>query len=616
MSEPPRRRDAASAAHAADLSRARSSPVTYDSSPVAIRDAASDHRIPNEETNVSHELFDRHRATVDRAIEAIRTRAYWSAYPETPSGQIYGETAKEEGERAFKGRLNQPFALDQPGISGGVGNEQSPYGFALGVTYPRPNLDACLAAAQRAMTDWSKADVESRIGIGLEILHRLNRRSFELAFAVMHTTGQGFMMAFQAGGPHAQDRGLEAIAYAFEEMSRVPQQATWSKQVSKTETVTLQKTYRIVPRGVALVIGCSTFPTWNSYPGIFASLVTGNAVIVKPHPGAILPLAITVEVARVVLREQGFDPNVIMLAADTVESPITKDLVARPEVRIIDYTGGSAFGEWIEQHARHAAVFTEKAGVNSIIIDSADDLRAMTGNIAFTLSLYSGQMCTTSQNIYISRKGIDVGGEHKSFDEIAQAIVKAVDWLLGEPARATEILGCIQNDQTLRRVDQAISDGGAVLRPPAKVANDRFADARACSPLMLKVDAKDQKLYMREMFGPISYIIATDSTQQSIDLARQSAQQLGAITWSIYSTSAQVIEKAEDAAAEAGVPVSCNLTGQIYVNQAAAFSDYHVTGCNPSGNATLCDAAFVAPRFRVVQTRVSAPVPAAVPVGS
>ena len=27
-------------------------------------------------------------------------------------------------------------------------------------------------------------------------------------------------MAFQAGGPHAQDRALEAIAYAYAEMTR------------------------------------------------------------------------------------------------------------------------------------------------------------------------------------------------------------------------------------------------------------------------------------------------------------------------------------------------------------------------------------------------------------
>ena len=61
---------------------------------------------------------------------------------------------------------------------------------------------------------------------------------------------------------------------------------------------------------------------------------------------------------------------------------------------------------------------------------------------------------------------------------------------------------------------------------------------------------------------------------------------------------------------EAGVPVSCNLTGQIYVNQSAAFSDFHVSGANPSGNATFCDAAFVATRFRVVQSRTQVPVEA------
>ena len=51
----------------------------------------------------------------------------------------------------------------------------------------------------------------------MEILARLNARSFEIANAVMHTSGQAFVMAFQAGGPHAQDRALEAVAYAYAE---------------------------------------------------------------------------------------------------------------------------------------------------------------------------------------------------------------------------------------------------------------------------------------------------------------------------------------------------------------------------------------------------------------
>jgi phenylacetic acid degradation protein paaN len=385
---------------------------------------------------------------------------------------------------------------------------------------------------------------------------------------------------------------------------------TWTKQVTRTDVIKLQKRFRIVPRGVAAVIGCSTFPTWNGYPGLFGSLVTGNAVVVKPHPGAILPLAITVQVAREVLGEQGFDPNVVTLVADSDDAPIAKHLVTRPQIRIVDYTGGSEFGDWIEANAPQAVVFTEKAGVNSIILDSVADLKAVTGNIAFTLSLYSGQMCTTSQNIFIPADGIETAEGRRSFDEAAGAIVKAVDWLLGDPKRGAEILGAIQSERTLKRIEQAKADGGEVLRESTEVANEQFPGARVRSPLILQVDHGQQDLYMREMFGPIVYVVMTRDTDHSIELAAAAAREHGAITCAVYSTSPGVLQRAEDATAAAGVPLSCNLTGQVFVNQSAAFSDFHVSGANPAGNATLCDPAFVANRFRVVQSRVPVPVEA------
>ena len=69
----------------------------------------------------------------------------------------------------------------------------------------------------------------------------------------------------------------------------------------------------------------------------------------------------------------------------------------------------------------------------------------------------------------------------------------------------------------------------------------------------------------------------------------------------------QVQEKAVEALTDAGVATSCNLAGQIWINQSAAFSDFHVSGANPAGNATLCDAAFVADRFRMVASRTFVP---------
>ncbi len=82
------------------------------------------------------------------------------------------------------------------------------------------------------------------------------------------------------------------------------------------------------------------------------------------------------------------------------------------------------------------------------------------------------------------------------------------------------------------------------------------------------------------------------------------AAEHGALTLSVYSTDEAVIEAAHEASIRGGVALSINLTGGVFVNQSAAFSDFHGTGANPAANAALADAAFVANRFRVVQSRV------------
>jgi len=546
-------------------------------------------------------FFEAHRARLEQAVNACRTRAYWSAFPEIASGKIYGETAKADGESAFKAMLGKPFDLGQAGAKQ-VGREISPYGMALGITYPAADPDTLVEASLKAGDGWARASIEDRVGVCLEIVERLNKQSFLIANAAMHTTGQAFMMAFQAAGPHAQDRALEAIAYAYDEMTRVPRAVNWTKPQGKGDPIVLDKVFRIIPRGVSLVIGCATFPTWNGYPAIFASLATGNSVIVKPHPGAILPLAITVKIGRDVLTQAGFDPNVLMLAPDEAEAPITKELAEHPGVAIVDFTGSPAFGQWVRENAATDLVFTEEAGINSIVIDSTDDFRGMCGNIAFSLSLYSGQMCTAPQNIFVPAGGVETNDGHKSYDEVAAGIAAAIDKLLGDPDRAANILGALQNGATAQRIDAA-RKLGRIVRDSASMPVAGFDHARTASPLLLAVDAKDDRAWGEERFGPIAFVIRTGSTEESIALAAQSARRKGAITSSLYAMSDGVVEEAADAFARAGVALSVNLTGGIYVNQSAAFSDYHVSGANPAGNACLTDSAFVANRFRVAPMR-------------
>ena len=545
-------------------------------------------------------LHERHRETLDTALATIASREYWTPYPEHP--KAYGEDAAGAGEVAFQARLGRAFTLDQPSDRFLEVAETSPYGTELGVTYPSADPSELVAAARAAMRDWGRATPEIRAGVCLEILDRLARNSFEMAHAVMQTTGQSFLMAFQAGGPHALDRGLESVAYAYREQTRLPGPMTWEKPQGRRDPLVIQKEWWLCPRGVAVTVGVSTFPTWNGYPGIFASLATGNAVIIKPHPETILPFAIFVEIARQVVREAGFDPNTVLLAVDTPDAPITKDLVLDPDVAIVDYTGGSSFGDWLEANVPHALVYAEKTGVNSVILDSAEDLKGVFRNLSVSVTMYSGQMCTTPQNLYLPRAGVTVGGEVVPFDEVVAGFAAAVGGLLGDDARAAEVLGAIKAPATVDRIHEAEAVGDVLLASRA-VENPKFPGAVVRTPVIVAVDAAERTAYMREVFGPVIFVIATESTEHSLQLATESAREHGAITWLVYTTDEGVMAAAVDAAMDGGVSVAFNLTGGLFVNQSAAFSDFHATGANPAGNASLTDPAFVAGRFRVVGVR-------------
>ncbi len=557
----------------------------------------------------AHPLVQAHQGILDEASVAIRQRGFYTRYPEIPSPRVYGETAVADGLAAYEAYLGRRFPDldDQPSDGTEVGDEVSPYGPRLGVHYPHLDLDAAIRAAEAALPAWRDAGATVRAAVLVEIIERLHQRSFEIANAVMHTSGQSWIMAFQAGGPHSQDRALEATVAAWAEQQRVPATTVWEKP-AKGEPIRMQKDYRIVPQGIALMIGCNTFPTWNGYPGLFASLATGNPVIVKPHPHAVLPLAITVAAIRDVLTENGFDKALVQLAAEADGEGLAKTIAERPEVAIIDYTGGPGFGSWLEQLAGSTGkrLYAEKAGINSVVIDSTDNLRGTLSNLAFSLALYSGQMCTAPQNLYVAPEVTTDEGT-LSFDDFAARLAAAIERLTGDDAKAVEVTGATVNPQVREHADAherlAAESGGRVVLASRRITHPAYPDAVCRAPGLVALDAAATDTYTREWFGPVAFLVRTDSTEHSLQRFVETIRAHGAITGAVYSTDETVLEAARDAAVKAAVNLSENLTDGIYVNQSAAFSDYHATGGNPAANASYADAAFVTGRFVVVAAR-------------
>jgi phenylacetic acid degradation protein paaN len=532
-------------------------------------------------------------------IEAYRNRSFNSFFEENP--RRYDEDSADKGLIAFNAHLGNSFSEIDQGNDFKTASEQSPFtGDKLGVTYSNQTVDANITLAKSSQLSLSKLSIEHRFAMLKESLDNLEKRFFELAYATMHTTGQSFMMSFQASGPHAADRALEAMVASYLELNTFPNKVDWIKDFGKFQ-LKIEKDFVPVSKGIGLVIGCSTFPTWNSVTAIYANLMCGNPVIVKPHPTSILPMAILVSEIRNATQNYNCAVDIIQIATDTLEEPITKQFTEHSEIKLIDYTGGNQFGDYVEG-LEGKVTFTEKAGVNCCIIDSVYDMNKVAGNIAFSASLYSGQMCTAPQNIFIPKDGIRNGDEKLTYSETVELIKGAIVGLVENPKAGPGTLGAIQSENTLKRVSEYNSRDG-VLLASKQGSNPEFENARLATPMIIETDSADYSSYSEECFGPIIFIVKTDSTESSLSLAKQLATEKGALTCLCYTTDDSKKEHIRNTMNSVFVPVSFNFTGAGFVNQHAAFSDLHVTGGNPAGNATFTNSEYISKRFVWVGNR-------------
>lgn len=560
----------------------------------------------------TNSYFEKYETVLEQAMKACETREYFSPFVESPSRKFHPVGAASRGKDEFESYLNRPFHLEQPGEIARTGFEVSPYTQEpLGIDYPKVDVEVVFDASKTAMQSWKKVPFEERAGLCLEMAFELEKQCFANAHATMHTAGQSYLMAFSGSGANALDRGVEAIAYAVKAMRDVRENANWTKSFGRAGEVSLNKTYRLVPRGTAVVICCATFPLWNAYPAIFANLVTGNPAIVKPHPNGILPVAMAVRVCRDVLIKAGHDPNIVIMAADTREEPVTVELLEHTTCKIIDYTGSQRFGTWIEKNCADKLVYTETAGCNGVVVHSTDNIDGLINGLANSLCGFSAQMCTSPQNIHVPASGITIDKGEISFDGFRDLLVEAVENRTETGLSASRLCAAIQADQSIEILNNLrgkVSDVGTVALDSRPYDHPEFPNARTATPMICQVSANESDLYQEEHFAPVSFLIRENSAEAALENAANNAAEFGAISSYAYSSDPDFLKNAKDTFADAGASLWCNMTVPMPINFASAYSDYHVTGLNPAGNACLTSLSFVANRFGIIQFREPANV--------
>jgi phenylacetic acid degradation protein paaN len=541
-------------------------------------------------------LFEKYKSIINDTVKSIHKGYFFNNYPELPNDKIYGEHSIAEGYQKFKTHINNKFQeLRQAMPESWEGNEESPFlQQPLNILYPTFDINTLIERSKNEYHKWRKVSIEDRAGLLMESLERIKKRFFEIAYATMHTTGMSYVMAFQISGPHSAQRALNAVASGFEALKRYPH-TRFGRIVRDEFGIKLGKSWIAVPKGISLIIGCPNFPSRDTVPSIFASLITGNPVIVKPHSSSILPIAIVVAEIQKVFSENGFDPDVCQMAIDSDDEDFIKSLVEHPSIRLIDFKGNCLFIDYLKS-LKNKTVFTEKHHINSVIIDSFDDIEISMKNLVMSLALYSGQMSNTPQNFFIPEGGIHTPEGMISYNDFVNRFIKLLSELLRDEVGA-QILGSIQNPKTISSIEHLEKQNGGLIYKASPYPHPEYKKARTLSPMIMELLPDQKEIYMKEHFGPVGFFIKTKNSFHSLDLAFETADKKGAQYCSVFTTNEKFKDLIIDQMTTTNTPITFNMVGNIYLIPGNNYDEYHLTGGNTASNASAANLDFVLQRF-------------------
>jgi betaine-aldehyde dehydrogenase len=277
------------------------------------------------------------------------------------------------------------------------------------------------------------------------------------------------------------------------------------------------------------VVGCIV--PWN-YPllllawKVAPALAAGNTCVIKPSE--MTPLS------ALYLAEHVFDdlpPGVVNVV--TGYGPEAGDpLVRHPHVPVIAFTGSLATGQSIASLAapQMKKLHLELGGKDPMVVAEDADPELAAHAIAYSALLNCGQVCTSTERIYVpSRLAREVGEAlvaHVKSLRLGPGLEKGTDLgpMIGESYR----------DNFETHVEDARSAGASVLtggRRPDQRERGWFYE-----PTVLTGVDHSMKIMREETFGPAIPIMEYTSFDQAIALANDSPFALGACLLSNDST--------------------------------------------------------------------------------
>ena len=285
----------------------------------------------------------------------------------------------------------------------------------------------------------------------------------------------------------------------------------------------MAKTFHVVPRGVALVIGCNTFPTWNSYPGPVR--LAGHR---QPGDRQAAPARGAAAGDHRAVRPGGARRGRLRPEPGACWPPRSpargwpRRWPLRPEVRIVDFTGSTEYGDWLEANARQAVGLHREGRRQHRRRRLHRRLRRDVPQPRLLADPLQRADVHHPAEHPGPADGIATDEGHKSFDEVAAGIAAAVGKLHRGPGaggrvdrRDRQRRACWSGWTRSRKVGEPVLESRAVAHPALPRRGGPYADDRQA-----RRGRPTPTSTARSGSGRSRSSIATDSTAHSLEMLR------------------------------------------------------------------------------------------------
>lgn len=425
------------------------------------------------------------------------------------------------------------------------------------------DVASALKILKAVQPSWGASPHSERANIIREAGKIIRREKFRLAALIVREAGKPW---HEADGDVAE--AIDFCLYYASEMERLGVPISTDLIPGETNELFYDA------KGISVVISPWNFPLAIACGMTVASLVTGNATILKPAEQTGI---IAYEFAKILL-EAGVPKDVFAYIPGKGQV-IGRLMIESPDVDLICFTGSKEVGLEIIKKAGEThpgqrnvkKVVAEMGGKNAVIVDEDADLDEVTKAIIESSFGYAGQKCSACSRLIV------VGSLYeKLLSRLRDAASDVIVGPASDPATfLPPVIDKKSKDRILEIIERAEKEHDLLVKGPVPKGEGFFV------PITIFRDVDPGSfLWREEVFGPVLACRKAGSFDEAIQLANDSEY---ALTGGVFSRNPKNIETAKKKFKVGNLYINRKCTGALVRRQPFGGSKMSGVGSKAGG---------------------------------